>query len=60
MRKKLTLDLSTERIKFDSVGPNPEGDKIAEELGRRLEGGRPQTFGQPDSGRFSHPREKSK
>jgi len=49
-------DLKTECFTFESVGVNPDGDAIAEELGRRLEGGRPQKFGNPDSGRFSHPK----
>jgi hypothetical protein len=49
-------DPKTERIQFESVGPHPEGSTIAQEIGRRLEGGRPQTFGNPHDGRFSHPK----
>jgi len=52
-----------ERVEFDSRGANPDGDAIASELGRRLEGARPDTGlggGTPDSGRFSRdPRDRS-
>jgi hypothetical protein len=49
--------LGTDRVEFESVGPHPEGNAWAQELGRRLEGGTPQKFGTPDSGKFSHPKD---
>ncbi len=37
-------DPKTERVRFESVGPNPENDAWAQELGRRLIGGKPQSW----------------
>jgi len=51
-------DPRTERLNFDSTGPNPDGDAIASLRGLALEGGRPQSFGRPHNGRFSDGRER--
>jgi hypothetical protein len=50
------VSVGTERINFESVGANPD-DAIATLRGLALEGGRPQRFGTPDTGRFSNPRD---
>jgi len=57
---KDVIDPKTERIEFSSVGPNPDGAAIADEIGRRLQGGTPDTGlngGRPHDGRFSDGRE---
>jgi hypothetical protein len=54
------VDPKTERIKFDSVGANPDGEAIASQRGRQLEGGTPDTGlrgGKPHDGRFSDGRD---
>jgi hypothetical protein len=52
------VDPKTERINFDSVGVYPDGDVVASELGKRLEGGRPQQFGAPHDGKCLPGRER--
>jgi hypothetical protein len=52
------VDPTTERVHFDSVGANPDGNVVATEPGKRLEGGRPQIFGTPHDGRILPGRER--